>query len=219
MLKQIKDTTKKVLGMMSLGFYHARAGAARTFRRVAADAEWGAALPYVRRIDNPIMDVVPPEGARLAIISQDAVPEFPAYIGVVTDDENSPDNMTVWVRADLQKHPGHLNIGGTNGVRVTVGTNDVDIIPGEDGSLEVRTATGVLTIDSQGRVDLGNGVLNLVQLTEELAGLVKNLNTNLSTALTPTSIGPSPLSTAALHGTEATAAQALVNFIAQINKG
>ncbi|MFG0245734.1 MAG: hypothetical protein ACF8MF_06770 [Phycisphaerales bacterium JB052] len=216
LLNQVKNAVRDVVGMFSFGFYHAKAGAARTFRRVSADAEWGASLPFVRRIDNPILDVVPPEGARLAIVSQDAMPEFPAYVGVVSDDQNAPEGMTVWLRADLQQHEGVVELGATKSVRIKVGSNDVDISPGEDGSVEIKTAGGGLTIDSQGKIALGTQTVNLLKQVSDLAGLVEALNTNLSTAVCAPG---GPLSTSALHATDAIAAAAVGTSVDSITKG
>lgn len=123
---------------LRLGFYHATVSSSPdSFRRQDVDAEWGPTLPKARRISSPILDVVPALGTRLAMLSQDGVPEFAAWIGQVWDDAGTPKAMTAWLRANLLTHPGHLELGATKGIRVRVGSNTIDITPTADGTLEI----------------------------------------------------------------------------------
>lgn len=121
-----------------LGFYHATvSGSPDEYQRQDVDAEWGPTLKRVRRIASPILDVVAPLGARMAVLSQDGVPEYAATIGQVWDDLGTPKAMTAWLRANLLKHPGHVELGATKGVRIRVGANTVTVTPLADGTLEL----------------------------------------------------------------------------------
>lgn len=146
MLDALKRLTKDGL---SNGFYTALITAVdRSFRRAQVKPEWcDDALEHVRRISDPVLDTVPAVGTRVAIVNQDGVAEAPAYVGAVWDDQTTAANMTAWLRAHLAKHPGHLELGATKGLRLRVGTNDVEITPLPDGRLLIE-ATGDVIVSA-----------------------------------------------------------------------
>lgn len=131
----IEFKIRRALRRLRTGFYHALvSGSDDEFRRHAVDAEWGPTLNNVRRISSPILDIIPSIGTRVAVLSQDGVPEFAAMIGQVWDDLGTPKKMTAWLRANLQEHPGHIELGGEKGIRIVIGANPGSITPPADGS-------------------------------------------------------------------------------------
>lgn len=121
-----------------LGFYHATTSSSPDdYRRQSGTAEWGPDIRGLRRISSPILDIIPAIGTRLAVLSQDGVAEFGAFIGQVWDDSNTAAAMTAWLRANLVDHPGQLELGATEGIRIRVGTNTIDITPLADGTVEI----------------------------------------------------------------------------------
>src|SRR5699024_10002275 len=84
----INDEIARALGRIRKGFYIARVSSpSQTYRRAQIVPEWlvEGALDNVRRIASPILDVIPAAGARMAILSQDGVPELGAVMGQVWD--------------------------------------------------------------------------------------------------------------------------------------
>lgn len=156
------------------GFYAAAvSNALQSLRRVAIDAEWGPTLEQARRISSPILDVIPSVETRVAVISQDGVPEFPAVLGKLWDDAAPADEMTVWLRANLQEHAGHVELGAENGLRIKVGVND--------GSIE-ETNDGVIALDGDEAHILGDThkLSRGDRVSSELADIKSSLNAVIS---------------------------------------
>lgn len=133
------------------GFYvGVVSNALQSFRRVAIDANWGPTLEQARRVSSPLLDVIPAVDTRMAVISQDGVPEFPAVFGKVWDDEGLAADMTAWLRSNLQEHPGHVELGAEDGIRIRLGSNTAEIdetggdlvVESEDGNTEMRMKSG-----------------------------------------------------------------------------
>src|SRR5690554_3172286 len=176
----INDEFDRLLRRVRKGFYIARiTDPAQTYRRVQTVPDWltEGALDNMRRIASPILDVIPAVGARMAVISQDGVPELGAVLGQIWDD--LAPKMTVWLRANLQKSPGHLEVGATQGLRIRVGENAAD----GSAAFEIdETEGGEIVIESdQGncRVIIGSdGTVKIEATRVELAGasspLVRN---------------------------------------------
>src|SRR5690554_2674098 len=171
----INDEFDRLLRRVRKGFYIARiTDPAQTYRRVQTVPDWltEGALDNMRRIASPILDVIPAVGARMAVISQDGVPELGAVLGQIWDD--LAPKMTVWLRANLQKSPGHLEVGATQGLRIRVGENTADgsaafeidetedgeiVIESDQGNCRVRIGPdGTVTLDGAS-IKLGAGAV------------------------------------------------------------
>lgn len=125
------------------GFYVGTVtNALQSFRRADVQPEWlevdSESLEKLLRIASPILDVVYAVGTRVAVISQDGLPEAGAVLGAVTDDKQDGSARTVWIRADLEQHTGHIEIGATKGVRIFVGTNPGDLTPVSEDDIELE---------------------------------------------------------------------------------
>lgn len=185
----IDERVEELLGRRRMGFYVGRvSNALQSWRRVAVDAEWGPTLERVRRISSPVLDVIPARGTRLAVFSQDGVPEFGAVIGQIWDDLGGPELMSAWLRANLEKHPGHIELGATQGLRIVVGENVVDIEPTATGRIEIK-AEGSVVVNAP-EVRLGSaGASDAVALEKptrsELDALWLALNTHVHPVVTP----------------------------------
>lgn len=157
------------------GWYLAQiTSVARSWRRVQLRPSWTTdALEHARRISSPILDVIPAVGTRVAVISEDGVIEAPAVIGQVWDDASTAEDMTAWLRAHLAEHPGHLELGATQGVRLRVGENTVDITPLEDGRLHIE-ATGTVVLDAP-RIELGDGASDGLVRHSDLKGALSSI--------------------------------------------
>lgn len=192
MLDSIRRMAKDGLAR---GWYLASVSSvARSLRRVQLQPHWTAdALEHARRISSPILDIIPTVGARVAVLSQDGVIEAPAYIGQVWDDLQTPEQMTAWVRAHLEEHPGQLELGAAKGLRLRVGSNDVDITPLEDGRLLIE-ATGTVVLKAP-RIDLGedadDGVVRKSDLVATANALIRAFN--LHTHVVPNGTSDTPL--------------------------
>ena len=144
------------------GFYAATVSAAGdALRRSQIVPEWmgDGALERALSIQSPILDVRPSVGATVAVIGRDGLPERPAILGVLWD---RVPTLTVWLRADLARHAGHVELGATRSVRVRVGPD-----PGEIAAL------------ADGRISIGNGVgevvADLAVVCEQLASVTSAL--------------------------------------------
>lgn len=183
MRELIQHVVDQAIGRLRIGFYSARATANRTFRRVDATADWGTDVRSLRRVSNPILDVVPKVGAKLAIISHDGVVELGAWIGEIFDDESDPG--TVWIRADLDAKPGHLNLAATSSITIRAGGTN-------DGVTVDVQADGTVLVDGS-KVVLGEGAINGV-LMDNLLPLIANHSHVVSGA----AAAPDPTLTATL---------------------
>lgn len=153
-LGRIDDRVREVLEKRRMGFYvGVVSNAMQSFRRSAVDAEWGPTLERIRRISSPILDVIPARGTRMAVLSQDGVPEFGAVVGKIWDELGLAEHMTAWLRANLEEHPGHIELGADKGLRIVVGTNTVDIEPIEEGRVEIVASHVVVDSDDIRLVD------------------------------------------------------------------
>jgi hypothetical protein len=126
------------------GFYASRVSAAGdALRRVQLVPEWlqDGALDRALAILPPLLDVVPPVGARLATMGRDGLPGRPAWFGVLWD---SAPTMTAWLRADLARHAGHVELGANSSVRIRVGADLVTIQPQADGTLLIEASGRVI---------------------------------------------------------------------------
>lgn len=180
---------------LSRGWYLASVSSvARSVRRVQLQPHWTAdALEHARRISSPILDIIPPVGARVAVLSQDGVIEAPAYIGQVWDDQSTPADMTAWLRASLEEHPGHAELGATTGLRIRVGDNDVDITPLPDGRLLIE-ATGKIVLKAPS-VELGEDATDGVVRKSDLVAAVNAIANafNLHTHVVPNGTSDTPV--------------------------
>lgn len=107
------------------GFYISEIkSAVQSYRRTQHDPEWmdDGAVDNAKRIASPILDIIPPVGARVAMLSQDGVPELGAVLGMIWDEKVQP--LTAWIRANLAQHPGHIEIGAIKGIRIIIKTED-----------------------------------------------------------------------------------------------
>lgn len=160
MIAQIEHVISRYLQRYRLGWYISTTkNAGDEFGRMSADAEWGPNQSRIRRIASPILDVIPAIGTRVAVVAQDGVPSFPAWIGQVWDDLGTPAQMTAWLRAQLAEHPGQIELGATEGVRVYVGPNGVEIDP-----------------VGAGHIVIGNGTVDLVDVCHRLIGALRTAN-------------------------------------------
>lgn len=151
------------------GFYAAKvSNALQSLRRVAIDAEWGATWEQARRISSPLLDVIPEAGSRVAVISQDGVPEFPAVFGKIWDDAGPVDQMTAWLRANLEEHAGHLELGADKGIRIQVGKDTTTITETNDGEIVIESAQGDVDIRVQpdGTVRMAGGTELLARASD-----------------------------------------------------
>lgn len=176
------------------GWYLAQiTSVARSWRRVQLRPSWTTdALEHARRISSPILDVIPAVGTRVAVISEDGVIEAPAVIGQVWDNASTAEDMTAWLRAHLAEHPGHLELGATNSIRLCVGENTVDITPLEDGRLHIE-ATGKVVLDAP-RIELGenasDGLVRKSDLQSALSTIKSAFNRHTHTVPNGTSNAP-----------------------------
>lgn len=142
----IDDRTKELLDTeYRPGFYIAKVtNALQTLRRAQLTPEWmdEGALEQARRISSPLLDVIPAVGTRMATLSQDGVPEYPAWVGKIWDDEGPVSAMTAWLRANLEEHPGHVELGAEDGIRIKVGANTEQIDETADGEVVVESEDG-----------------------------------------------------------------------------
>ncbi len=191
------------LRKVRMGFYHATISSSPDeFQRQDGDAEWGPTLKKLRRISSPIVDVVAPLGARMAVLSQDGVPEFGATIGQVWDDLGTPKKMTAWLRANLLKHPGHVELGVLN------------------GSIQIRirtTNSGEMTPLANGKMYIGTDAVELLTELSAALGKLQNALFQLGAATaTPTIVGSSPLANAATFinlGTQIATIKAKIDLV------
>jgi|GEM_PF-5173562 len=216
----INDEFDRLLRRVRKGFYVARiTDPAQTYRRVQAVPDWLAegALDNMRRIASPILDVIPAVGARMAIISQDGVPELGAVMGQIWDD--LAPKMTVWLRANLQKNPGFLEVGAAKGLRIRVGENAADgsaafeidetedgeiVIESDQGNCRVRIGPdGTVTLDGAS-IKLGAGAVEALIKGDTFMAFF-NTHTHPVTAVeTPTGPPVIPMSGLQLSSTSKT---------------
>lgn len=191
MFERLEAYVRKVMERWRIGWYRATVSSTGpTHRRVSIDPDWcETTLRRALRISSPILDVTPAVGTRVAVASQDGVPEVPAVLGQLWDDKAAPGNMSVWLRADLALHEGHAEIGATKSLHLVVGANPVDITPLDDGSIKIEASGAWIRITPTGKISIGNGAAELVST---LHGLV----TTLQSAMIPTALGPQPFNLA-----------------------
>ena len=151
-----------------LGVYPAKLGAGRDqWARGEVSPEWCAdPLTRVRAVSSAVLDVEPPAGSTVAVVSQDGVPSAPMYIGTIFDGAFTLTDQTAWVRAHLNAHPGQLELGATVGLRLRVGSkpNDLEPLP-------------------PGRLSMGNGTAEVVRELTDLTGEVRTLLSTINTCL------------------------------------
>ncbi len=160
MIEQFEHVVRRYLQRYRLGWWHSTTtNGGDDFGRLAATASWGPNQSRIRRIASPLLDVIPAIGTRVAVVAQDGVPSFPAWIGQIWDDLGPPAQMTAWLRAHLAEHPGQVELGAIEGVRIYVGTNNVDVDP-----------VGV------GHIVIGNGTVDLVDVCYRLVEALQLAN-------------------------------------------
>lgn len=141
-LDRLEAFVERTIWKYRLGYYRATVSTTRTLRRVDVDPEWcETPIRNALRISSPVLDIIPAAGTMMAIASQDGVPEAAAVLGQLWDENNGPADMTVWFRADLQEHPGHVELGATNSIRLFVGANPEDITPATNGKIVIGNGT------------------------------------------------------------------------------
>jgi hypothetical protein len=201
----IRDEVDRLMRRLRTGFYVGEVShPEQSYRRVQIVPEWigDGAVDRFRRIASPVLDIIPAAGSRMAVLSQDGMPELGAIIGQIWDDLAEP--MTVWLRANLAQSPGHLELGAAKGLRIRVGSNGADesaafamnetaegeiVIESDDGSCSVALKPGgdvVLSVAGGSTVQLG-GTVELPRddhLQSELAGIKAALDTIASAAST-----------------------------------
>lgn len=177
--------------------------AAQSYRRVQIKPSWleEGAIDHVRRISSPILDVLPTDKARLAILSEDGDPDRAAWIGEVWD--NARAAMTVWLRANLSAEPGRLEIGSARSIHIRLATAEDDpsaaftLTPLPDGAIHIETQGAKLILSQSGQVYVGSHGVDLVAQVASLCTQVDALCTQLAATQVATALGPQPLSTAA----------------------
>ncbi|MDZ7703373.1 MAG: hypothetical protein U5L04_02685 [Trueperaceae bacterium] len=193
----IREEWERIKRRIRVGWYTAEvSGAKQSYRRTQIVPEWirDGALDGARRIASPILDVIPPQGARMAVLSQDGVPEFAATIGQVFDDLT--DATTVWLRANLEDSPGHLEVGADKGIRIRVGSNDANdeaafaMNETADGELVIESDDGgcSVTLKPGGNIvlDTGGATVHLAGTSGKLVALGPDANTehqNIASAI------------------------------------
>ena len=153
---------KQALDLYRMGYYRATVSIAeRSYHRAQIVPTWmpDGAVELVRRIQPAIHDVIEAVGERVAVISEDGVPERSTIMGRIWEQKDAAQRMTVWLRAHLQKHPGHLEIGATKGIKIRVGGNEVTLTPLADGTLE---------LDADVSITLGSGATDPVALSSKV---------------------------------------------------
>ena len=123
------------------GFYRATISiSSRTYHRAQVVPDWmpDGAADWFLRVSPAILDVHEAVGERVAVVSEDGIPERGAILGKLWDAKDAAERMTVWLRAHLQKHPGHLEIGCAQSLRIRVGENLVTVTPLADGVLRIE---------------------------------------------------------------------------------
>jgi hypothetical protein len=190
------------------GFYASRVSAAAdALRRVQLVPEWlqDGAIEQALAILPPLLDVAPPVGARLATMGRDGLPGRPAWFGVLWDRTQT---MTAWLRADLARHAGHVELGATSSVRIRVGADLVTIQPQPDGTLLIEASGRVIV--SAPDVRLGSdAATKKVALAEDVEARFEALEAALTTHVHPgvasggastgptlTTLSPSPVGAA-----------------------
>lgn len=129
----VQHVIDRTLDKLRLGFYTLTSSGNQDYNRVQGEANWGAPVRSLRRVSNPILDVIPKVGSKLAILSQDGVVELGAWIGEIFDDETEAG--TVWIRANLEDNPGILNLGATKAIVIEVGSNGQTVTVKPDGTV------------------------------------------------------------------------------------
>lgn len=195
-LRRLVDARRK-------GFYVASVKRARqTFRRVQVEPDWldEGVLDFARRIGSPLLDVIPPVGARVAVTSEDGDPARPAVLGVIWDDVMPA--LTAWLRADLASAPGRIELGANKSVHICIRSDsgsvksEFDLEALADGTVKLETQGGELVINADGTIRLGSQATNAVSELRKLAGQLSALCTQIGAGVVPTLLGPQPLTTA-----------------------
>lgn len=193
-----------------LGFYISEVkSAVQSYRRAQHKPEWldEGVANNARRIASPILDIIPPVAARMAVLSQDGLPEFAGVLGMVWDEKVQP--LTAWIRANLAQHPGHIEIGAIKGIRIVIRTEDAakaketpDQNPLPDGTIAIEGDVLLGAADATKEVALGPDVkVELVKIQDSVAPVVAWFNTVLVAAnaagspIPPLSVPPGPPST------------------------
>lgn len=127
-----------------------------TYRRLQVVPNWmpDSAIDHVRRVASPILDVIPAIGTRLAVLSQDGVPEFGAVIGQIWDDLAAP--ATAWIRANLQDSPGRIEVGAEKSVHIRVVSNSNDGQAPFSMDETIPVGNVVIEVASGSYIDLGS---------------------------------------------------------------
>lgn len=170
LFEYIHQKIDEALSSRRIGFFvGAVSNALRDFRRTDVDAEWGPTLERARRIASPVVDVIPAVGTRMAVLSQDGVPEFPAVVGQIWDD--MADEMTAWLRANLEQHPGHIELGADKGLRIIVGEHRTELEPTNNGEMVIESDDGsnAITLKPNGTVEIDADQINLAGSAGKLA--------------------------------------------------
>jgi hypothetical protein len=200
--EQINELRREIRGRRKGYYVSLVTDAVQSFRRLQHAPEWLAegAPDLAKRIGSPILDVIPAVGSRLAMISQDGDPDRAAWFGQVWDELAS--ELTVWIRANLASDPGRIELGANKSIHIRIGSAGDDtsgeftLTPLDDGTVRIQTASGQFVIDQDGKIYVGNGLINLVTEVKALAALVDSLCEQLGLAQVPTSIGAQFLTTA-----------------------
>lgn len=170
-MKWIKHLHKVVddrLSQFRLGFYPGQLGASHDdFGRTEVTPGW-ARDPHkqVRRCDSAVLDVEAPAGSTAAVASQDGVVAAPLNLGTIYDGNFALADQTVWLRARLESNPGHLDLGATRSVRVSVGPKSAELEP--------------LAL---GKVSIGNGTAEVVRELHDAVAELSTLVTTMQTYL------------------------------------
>jgi hypothetical protein len=212
----VRDELERAMRRLRKGFYAADVTHHRqSFRRVQVDPEWldGGAVDYIRRISSPIIDVIPKLGTRMAVISQDGVPELGAVLGQIWDD--LAELPTAWIRANLQKSPGRLEVGAEESIHIVVKDRDGDV----KESFELDDiGGGVIHIEADG-VRIGSSTVDLLgEVSSQLTELQTALDAvkTFGNAIQSNGAGPLSASTSTAGGTMATAVDGVATQLASI---
>ena len=221
--EQINELRREMRGRRKGYYVSLVTDAVQSFRRLQHVPEWlsEGAPDLAKRIGSPILDVIPAVGSRLAMISHDGDPDRAAWFGQVWDELAS--ELTVWIRANLASDPGRIELGANKSIHIRIGSAGDDasgeftLTPLDDGTVRIETAGGQLVIGADGKIYLGNGLVNLVSQVGDLADRVADICEQIGLAQVPTAIGPQELTTApVISGAIKTAVQLISTNIGTI---
>lgn len=110
-ISKLQTFVHNTLATYSLGAYRALVSGYKAASQVLVDPDWLGSPVRARTVESPILDIVPKVGTPMAVVCQDAAPSFPLAVGQIKE-EGASEDMTAWVRADLNDAPNDIQVGG-----------------------------------------------------------------------------------------------------------